>query len=85
MTVVAFKDSTIPGEPNLSLVDELKQLLADAESGNIRAMAYCTLRTDGSKETGWDGGYGTQDGLSACISILNHRYAAALLRKDGLE
>lgn len=82
MTVVAFKDCIPPTEPNRSLVAELERLLDEAKSGDLRAMAYCTIRLYGSKGTGWDGADGTRDQLAACIAMLQHRYTAALLRSD---
>ncbi len=76
--VVAFKDNTIPGEPNQDIIDELERLLSEAMSGQLEAIAYSTVR-QGAIGTGWAGGSGTRGNISSAILMLSYRYASALL------
>ena len=78
MTVVAFKDNILPSQPVQGVIDELESLLAEAKSGDLRAIGYCTVR-ENSKGTGWAGDAGTSEGLATAVSMLQHRFIAALL------
>lgn len=79
MTVIAFKDTIPAGEPNPDIVETLEQLLADAKSGDLRAIAYATCRIGNVTGTGWEGSDGTRNPIAAAIMILGHRYAEALM------
>lgn len=76
--VIAFKDNTIPGEPNKNIIDELERLLAEAKAGQLDAIAYCAVRQR-TIGTGWAGGSGARSAISSAILMLSHRYAGALL------
>ena len=77
--IVAIYGNTVPGEPNQDMIDDLDRMLGEAKSGELQAIAYCTVR-DGHKSTGWVGNSGTSDSIAAAIAMLSHRYADALLR-----
>lgn len=76
--VVAFGKSVPPGEPHADLVQTLEELLEEAKSGELRGLAYCTVRVNSVVGTGWDGADGTRYPLGAALLILHNRYAAAL-------
>lgn len=80
--VVQLREGTaLPGQPDEALVALLERLLEDARSGDLRAIAYATVRAGGAVGTGWDGGRGTRDPLSTAISILGVRYPLAVLEE----
>lgn len=79
--VVKFGQTVLPGEANDDLVETLEGLLAQAKSGELRALAYCTVRQNNVISTGWDGSDGTRYPLGSAVSILSVRYATAL--QDG--
>lgn len=76
--IVAFAGNIVPGEANPDIVADVERLLIEARSGELTAIAYCTVRGD-SKGTGWAGNAGTRDAIGAAILMLQHRYAAGLL------
>jgi hypothetical protein len=76
--VVELKPGCIPDAPFEDLVEELRRLLAEAESGELRGMAYATVRSDNVKGTGWTGAAGTRNALGTALMILQHRYVVAL-------
>ena len=76
--VVAIYGNTVPGEPNADMITDLERMLEEAKSGELQAIAYCTVR-EGHKGTGWVGNSGTRDSIAAAIAMLSHRYADALL------
>jgi hypothetical protein len=78
VTVVELKPGNLPDEPYAGVVETLERLLADAKSGNLRAIAYAVVRTQNVQATGWDGAAGTRHPMSGAIMILAHRYAEAL-------
>lgn len=78
MSVVPFKDSIPPGEPNLDMVEELERLLSEARSGELRGIAYATFKMGGSTGTGWSGSDGSRLPLGAAIMMLHSRYGEAL-------
>lgn len=47
---------SIGTKPNPMLVEQLKDLLASAESGEIQAMAVATLNSGGEFIVGWEAG-----------------------------
>lgn len=47
---------SIGTKPNPLLVEQLKDLLASAESGEIQAMGIATLNAGGEFITGWEAG-----------------------------
>lgn len=67
-------------EPVADLVATLEFLLAEAKSGNLRAIAYATVRGAKCDETGtgWSGGHGTRMPLAGSVLMLHDRYAEAL-------
>lgn len=79
MSVVAFKGSIPPGQPNPDMVETLEGLLEQAKSGELRGIAYATIRTGDVTGTGWEGSDGSRHWLSSAILMLHHRYAAALV------
>lgn len=65
--------------PNENLIVELKKLLAEAENGKLRSMAYALVRHDdliksGSTSTGYVLEDGTSFALGEVISRLRHRW-----------
>jgi hypothetical protein len=78
LTVVPFKDSIPPGEPNADLVEALEVLLRDAQSGVLRALAYAVVREGNVIATGWDGSDGTRNSVGMAVMLLHHRYAGAV-------
>jgi len=81
--VVAFPGQVIPTEvqkPNADLVDKLRQLLAEAESGVMRGMAYACVNRSGTL-TGWEG-EGTVATQGWAIQRLMHQYMDAQLHND---
>ncbi len=81
-SVVEFKPGCIPGKPDEEIIATIETLLERAKSGDLSSIAYATTSVDGKKGTGWTGIAGTRDPLAAAISMLNHRYAGALLGLD---
>jgi hypothetical protein len=81
--IVKFGKTVLPGEANEELVATIEQLLSDAKSGSLRALAYVTVRENNVIGSGWDGSDGTRYPLAAAISILSVRYAMAL--QDGKD
>ena len=65
------------GEPDQDLVDMLKTLLAEAESGHLRAMGYAVYRSTGRVSSGFKAGRYNLE-LGAAIMLLHHDYGAAL-------
>lgn len=70
---------TLPGEPFGDLVTDLERLLADAKSGELRALAYAAIRKNEEIGTGWTGDHGTRNPLGLGILLLHHRYAEAVI------
>lgn len=77
-----FGNTVLPGEAHADLVETLEGLLEQAKAGELRAMAYCTVRTGNVIGTGWDGADGTRHPMSGAIMILHSRYALALQDED---
>jgi hypothetical protein len=76
--VVELKPGCIPDAPFEDLVEELRKLLADAESGDLRGIVYAAVRSDGIKRTGWAAAAGTRDALATALMVLQHRYVIDL-------
>jgi hypothetical protein len=51
--VFALRGATPPGEPVGCVVELLEGLLAQARSGELRALAYAAVRRDGTVASGW--------------------------------
>ena len=79
--IIAFKGGSIPGVADPDIVAELERLLEEAKSGDLQAIAYCTVRDD-EKGTGWVGMAGTRDSIAASIAILQFRYCAQMLEGE---
>ncbi len=77
-----------PNEPSKAIIESLEGLLAEARSGDLIAIAYCTIRDSGEptnpvQGTGWDGEAGTKHSLGTVIMMLQTRYFNAMLdQKD---
>jgi len=59
---------------NEDLCKALRELLVEAESGEIMSMAWASYRRGDMISNGWEGAPGTQFQLSSSISILQTRY-----------
>jgi hypothetical protein len=78
MTVIALhKDTVLPGEPNPSLIEALRLLLARAERGDVLSVACAEVKKDGTWRTWWDRVDGQGSELMAAATILSHRLVAA--------
>lgn len=65
-------------QPVDELVAKCAELLAMAETGELRALAYVSVRTGGSQVgTGWCHAPGEAHGLSTGLLVLNNRFAVA--------
>lgn len=82
MTVVAFKNSILPGEANPDMVATIERLLEQAKSGELRGFAYATFAIGDITGTGWEGSDGSRHPISSAIAMLQHRYTEALLAGD---
>ena len=67
-------DLPIPGAANPEIVRQLRELLAQAEAGEIEALAVGAVRSDGCLFTGWECREWFK--LAAAIGTLNHRFFA---------
>jgi hypothetical protein len=76
--VIGFRGVALPGQPVANVVDLLKDLLARAEAGDIRGVAYAVTHDGGAYGTGWEAEYGQRNDIAAAIMALNNRYAQAL-------
>lgn len=65
----------VRGEPDESLVTRLEELLRDAKSGHLRAVAIARVTADRSIITGWDGQCDHHD-MTAGVAKLFHRFLA---------
>lgn len=79
MTVVPLKpNGIIPATvmpPDEELVAKLKEWLADAKSGQLRAMGYTIIDRDRAICTGWVGHADHHD-MTAGVNMLAFRYMA---------
>lgn len=83
-------DAPPPGEPVPDVVKELRETLAKAEAGEVRALAFVYVLANGRIQTGWcqpesGGDYAStleQHGLGAGILTLSQRYAGRLWGDD---
>lgn len=81
--VVKLKpDETLPDEADSEIISKLEELLEMAKSGELRGVAYATVRRNNILGTGWIGTAGTRHPLSGAIGMLNTRYFTALIT-DG--
>lgn len=64
-------------QPDVALIDDLRELLALAESGDLEYIAYVAIQTDGEVMQ-WE--VGTRDEYRA--SGLLHELAATILETD---
>jgi hypothetical protein len=76
--VIGFRGAVIPGEPVPAVVDALEWLLAAAQRGEVRGIAYAISSPEGVS-TDWVGCEGTRHPLASGVLILHHRYAAGLV------
>lgn len=72
---------TVP-EPDGEIIAVIEDLLARAKSGDLQAIAYCTVSDDGVVGTGWAGTDGTRHPLGMAVSILSVRYPTAVMRHE---
>ena len=71
----------VVAKPDRELIDRLKQLLADARSGQVRAMGYVMVDRDRGIGTGWVGHADHHD-MTAGVNMLAHRYMQAAREDD---
>jgi hypothetical protein len=77
--VIKLREETLPDEPDADLIAKLEELLEMAKSGQLRGMAYATVKSQLVLGTGWSGTAGTRYPLSGAIGMLHTRYFNALL------
>lgn len=70
--IKAFKNNIPPGEPNHELVGRLKILVAEAESGGLRALAFGGVRLGSMPFTEWV--TDPSDWSALCMSVLSLHY-----------
>lgn len=75
--VVGLREDSVfaHGEPDLELVALLEQLVSDARSGQLRALAYAAVTSERAINTNWIGHCDLHDMLCG-TGILNHRIHA---------
>ena len=66
----------IVAEPDQELIAKVDQWLADAKSGQLRAMAYVMIDRDRAIGTGWVGHSDSHDMLGG-VNLLAFRYMKA--------
>jgi hypothetical protein len=76
--VVSMFGDELPIEPVADVVRELRELLALAESGQLRAIGYITVKQDHVLGTGWTGEAGTRNALAAGVSVMQYRVAQSI-------
>ena len=76
--IATFRGGPRPGEADPDLVEKLEQLLAEAKSGELVAVAHVMLYRDGTSRNGWIGSGVTAQPLGFAISLLAHRYYASV-------
>lgn len=75
--IVGIHGSVPAGEPVPHVVARLKQMLEDACSGELRAIACACVYRDGHITTGWD--KPNIGGDSAALSMENHALGSGIL------
>lgn len=72
--VIGIREDSIfsHGEPSAELVRLLTQLLADAESGSLRAISYVGITNERAINTNWCGHCDKHD-MIAGVGMLSHR------------
>ena len=75
MNIVKLKGDELPFEPVADVVSELRDLLALAESGQLRAIGYVTVKQDQVFGTGWTGESGTRNTLVTGVAVMQYRLA----------
>lgn len=83
--VLTFGKTVLPGEANPDIVEILEKLLEEAKSGELRGLAYCTVKLNNVLGTGWAGSDGTRYLLGAATGMLAHRYSGALLESGEMQ
>lgn len=66
-------------EPDHELICLVESLLERAKSGELRALAYVTLTSEGCIGTGWEGVSGSRWPIGTGVGLLQKRYMDALL------
>jgi hypothetical protein len=64
-------------DPDAELIEFLRETLAAAESGKIRAIAYAVIERERHLVTGWAGNCDRHD-TAAAVAILSHRFHEAM-------
>lgn len=67
--------------PDAELIAKLKEMLADAKSGHLRAVGYALIDRDRAIVTGW-AGHADHHDMTAGVSLLAFRYLGAGLDSD---
>lgn len=73
--VIAMPGATLPNEPDAALIEKCRELLADAEAGRLRGLAYAALRGEHTITCGWSHVAGTGHHLSTGVLRLMNEYA----------
>lgn len=78
MNIVNLKGDELPFEPVADVVSELRDLLALAESGQLRAIGYITVKQDQILGTGWTGESGTRNTLVTGVALMQYRMSQSI-------
>ena len=60
------------GKPDPDLIETIEGLLARVKSGEVQGVAYCSIFSDGARDSDWDG----------CASAITQLGAITLLLAD---
>lgn len=75
--IIGLRGVTPPHEPVPSVVQALERFLAEAQRGEIRAVAFAMVKADASVVTGWEKPY--VPGNAPAVTMENHGLASAIL------
>lgn len=85
MTIVPLRpDGVIPATvapPDAELVAKLEELLADAQSGQLRAIGYASIDRDRAIRHGW-AGHADHHDMTAGVNLLAFRYMFVSQERD---
>lgn len=75
--VVPFSGVIVPGEADPDIIDLMEEMLEDAKSGQLRGIAFATVRMGNVLGSGWVGS--DRDSMATSVMLLHHRFAATIL------